>query len=65
MVIDKEKLATEIGEYWLNNCTDGDYFKNCMISICDELNHDEGPLPDEAYEIWNLIEEKYCDQCNI
>ena len=58
---EKKELAIEIGEYWNENCTDDDFYDNCMDEILEEIGFDfEGPIPNIAYEIWNIIENKFC-----
>lgn len=48
-------VAKEIADYWKFNCPEEDFYKNCMNEICERLGHKEGPVPDEAYEIWDII----------
>lgn len=57
--MNKDKLAKEIADTWRDNCPDDDFYDNCMNTIIEELELGEGPMPDEVYEIWNIIEEKY------
>ena len=38
---------------------DEDFYRECMFSICNRLNIVSGPIPDRAYEIWNIIEGEY------
>lgn len=57
--MNNEEIAKEVFEYWDCNCTDEDFYGNCMDSICDMIGFECGAIPDRAYEIWNIIEEKY------
>lgn len=55
----KKELAKNIGEYWINNCPDEDFYNNCMENILKEIGHKRGPIPDKAYEIWGIIEKEF------
>ena len=62
--MNKDELAKEIAKYWKENCTDtnvmsNEFYKNCIQTITEELEVGAGPIPDEVYEIWQIIEEKY------
>ena len=37
---EKKELAIEIGEYWNENCTDDDFYDNCMDEILEEIGFD-------------------------
>lgn len=50
----KDDLAYRTAEYWSNNCTDDDFYGNCMDTILGEVKD-----PDKAHEIWDIIEMKY------
>ena len=52
-------IAKEISDYWKKNCTDEEFYKNCMNSICEYIGFDNGIIPQEAYEIWDIIEKNY------
>ena len=54
-----DTIAKEISEYWKNNCTDEEFYKNCMNSICEYIGFNSGIIPQEAYEIWDIIEKNY------
>ena len=41
------------------DCNDEDFYRECMFSICNRLNVVSGPIPDRAYDIWNIIEREY------
>lgn len=61
---EKINLALEIGEYWSCNCTDDDFYDNCIENIIQELKEDAididgNVINDEVYEIWNIIEQNY------
>ena len=53
------ELAKETAEYWKENCSDGDFYKNCMETICKEFGATDGKIPEEATEVWKIIEENY------
>lgn len=57
--MDKKLIAKDIAEYWKDNCTDEDFYNNCIENICQELNIKSGVIPNEVYEIWNIIEREY------
>lgn len=52
----KYELAKEISSYWKVNCTDEDFYKNCIENIHKELGN---CTYDEVNEIWNIIEENF------
>ena len=54
-----EQIADEVFEMWDDACCDEDFYDNCMESICDIIGHTAGPIPDQAYIIWEIINEKY------
>lgn len=57
---DLDIIAKEISEYWKSNCIDEEFYENCMNSICEHIGFNSGGIiPQEAYEIWNIIEKKY------
>lgn len=60
--INKRLLAFQIGEYWDTNCPDDEFYDNCMENILLEIGHKKGPVPDIAYEIWDIIEDNFCNQ---
>lgn len=53
----KYELAKEISSYWKINCTDEDFYKNCMENISNELG--ENATYEEVNEIWSIIEENF------
>lgn len=56
----KYELAKRIAEYWKVNCTDDEFYKNCLHNIREELGETNiGVISDEVYEIWDIIEENY------
>ena len=55
---EKRNIALNIGEFWLTNCLDDDYYDNCMEEILETIGHTKGPIPDLAYEIWGIIEKE-------
>ena len=58
----KYELAKEISSFWKNNCFDEDFYDNCIESICEEIGFTEsGVIPNEVYEIWDIIEENFLD----
>lgn len=57
--MNNEEIAKEVFEYWDCNCTDDDFYDNCMESICEAIGHESGPTPQRADDIWNIIEKKY------
>lgn len=54
-----EEIADEVFECWDLNCVDDDFYDNCMESICEAIGHESGPIPQRAYDIWNIIEKKH------
>ena len=57
--MNNEEIAKEVFECWDCKCLDEDFYDNCMDTICDMIGFECGVIPDRAYEIWNIIEEKY------
>lgn len=57
--MDLDVIAKEVSEYWKDNCIDEEFYDNCMDSICEEIGFESGVIPQEAYDIWNIIEQKY------
>ena len=53
------EIAKEVFDTWDGCCTDEDFYKNCMETICDIIGHKSGPIPDQAYDIWNIIDKIY------
>lgn len=56
-----DNMAYDIASFWSTNCFDEDFYDNCMNDICERLDVDSGVITDEAYEVWNIIEDKYLD----
>lgn len=54
-----DKLAYETALFWANNCEDEEFYDNCMDTICNELEIGSGVIPNEAYKVWDIIENKY------
>lgn len=57
----KHDIAKKTAEYWKNNCSDEDFYKNCLQTICNEfhISDVEGPIPDDVYDVWDIIEKEY------
>ena len=53
------EIAKEVFDAWDGCCTDEDFYRNCMETICDIIGHKSGPIPDQAYDIWNIIDKIY------
>lgn len=63
-----DRIAFDTADYWSENCTDDDFYKNCLESICNELqdtihcrnnNKSNHVVCNNVYGIWNIIENKY------
>ena len=50
-------LAEEIASYWKVNCTDDEFYKNCINNIREELG--ENAYPDDIKTVWKMIEEDF------
>lgn len=57
--MNKREIAEDVSEFWKENCCDDDFYDNCIEDICERLNVKSGPIPDEVYEIWNIIEKEF------
>lgn len=58
--MNNEEIAKEVFEYWDCNCTDDDFYDNCIETISEMIGfRSGGVMPDRVIEIWNIIEEKY------
>lgn len=59
----KYELAENIADYWKENCTDDDFYDNCIENIVEELGDisidNDNCISKEVYEIWNIIEENF------
>lgn len=56
----KYKIAKEVSQYWKNNCTDEDFYKNCIETISIILGYDEsGIINNDVYEVWEIIKNEF------
>lgn len=57
--MDKElfEIAKEVSSYWKHNCTDDDFYKNCIWDIVNRLG--DNCTYEEVNEVWEIIEKHY------
>lgn len=56
----KYELAKEVSDYWKENCTDDDFYKNCIETLNIRLGHHESVvIHDDVYEVWEIIENEF------
>ena len=53
------EIAERIASYWKVNCTDDDFYKNCLNSIKEELG--ENAYEEDIHRVWDIIEKNYID----